>query len=80
MSAPKNRAEIIRLPVGIPGVGRKGDRIVHDPGHPNPHFRLSRVGPLDPDLLPAIKEVIRQAENVALGAPPVARPAVGSNR
>ena len=74
MSAPKNGAEIIRLPVGIPGVGRKGDRIVHDPTNPNPKHQLVRFGYLDPDLLPTIKEIMRQAEDVALGAPSVGRP------
>ena len=47
-------AEIIRLPFGIPGVGREGDRIVHDPNNPNPERQLVRFGYLDPDLLPVI--------------------------
>ena len=49
-------AEIIRLPFGIPGVGREGDRIVSDPDHPNPKRRLVRFGYLDPSLLPFILE------------------------
>ena len=48
-------AEVIVLPVGIPGIGRKGDYIVSDPDHPNPKFRLARFGVLDPALLPSIK-------------------------
>ncbi len=48
-------AEVIVLPVGIPGIGRKGDYIVSDPDHPNPKFRLARFGVLEPALLPAIK-------------------------
>ena len=48
--------EIIRLPFGIPGVGREGDRIVSNPDHPNPEYRLLRFGSLDPGLLPAIKD------------------------
>ena len=49
-------AEIIRLPFGIPGVGRKGDRIVSNPDDERPEYRLLRLGSLDPNLLPMIKE------------------------
>ena len=49
-------AEVIVLPVGIPGVGRKGDYIVSDPDHPNPKYRLARFGVLEPALLLAIKK------------------------
>ena len=49
-------AEIIKLPVGIPGVGRAGDSVVSDPDHPNPRYRLTAVRPLEAALLPAIKE------------------------
>ena len=48
-------AEVIVLPVGIPGIGRNGDYIVSDPDHPNPKCRLARFGVLEPALLPAIK-------------------------
>ena len=48
-------AEVFVLPVGIPGVGRKGDYIVSEPDHPNPKCRLARFGVLEPALLPAIK-------------------------
>ena len=48
-------AEVIVLPVGIPGVGRKGDYIVSDPDHPNPKCRLARFGVLEPELLRTIK-------------------------
>ena len=51
-------AEVIILPVSIPGVGRKGDYIVSDPDHPNPRCRLARFAVLEPDLLPTIKERI----------------------
>ena len=53
-------AEIIRLPVGIPGIGRAGDQIVHDPDHPDPRFRLSNVHPLDLDRLGEIKDKVRE--------------------
>ena len=49
-------AEVIVLPVGIPGVGRKGDYIVSEPDHPNPKCRLSRFGVLEPGLLRTIKQ------------------------
>ena len=49
-------AEVIVLPVGIPGVGRKGDYIVSDPDHPNPKCRLARFGVLEPGLLRVIKQ------------------------
>ena len=49
-------AEVIVLPVGIPGVGRKGDYIVSDPDHPNPKCRLARFGVLEPELLRIIKQ------------------------
>ena len=48
-------AEVFVLPVGIPGVGRKGDYIVSDPKHPNPKCRLARFGVLEPRLLSKIK-------------------------
>ena len=48
-------AEVIVLPVGIPGIGRKGDYIVSDPDHPNPRYRLARFGVLEPELLSSIK-------------------------
>ena len=51
-------AEVIVLPVGIPGVGRKGDYIVSDPDHPNPKYRLARFGVLEPELLLFIKRRI----------------------
>ena len=53
-------AERIRLPIGIPGVGRAGDQVVHDPGHPDPRFRLSSVHPLDLDRLEEIRETVRE--------------------
>ena len=49
-------AEIIHLPFGIPGVGRKGDRIVSNPDDDRPEYRLLRLGSLNPSLLPMIKE------------------------
>ena len=49
-------AEIIVLPVGIPGVGRKGDYIISDPDHPNPKCQLARIEVLEPSLLATIKE------------------------
>ena len=48
-------AEVFVLPVGIPGVGRKGAYIVSDPNHPNPKCRLARFGVLEPMLLSKIK-------------------------
>jgi hypothetical protein len=48
-------AEVFVLPVGIPGVGRKGDYIVSDPDHPNPKCRLARFGVLEPRLISKIK-------------------------
>ena len=58
-------AEIIRLPVGIPGIGRAGDCVVHDPDHTDPRFRLSNVHPLDLDHLAEIKEKVREWEEAA---------------
>lgn len=49
-------AEIIILPVGIPGIGRKGDYIISDPDHPNPKCRLASICVLEPSLLASIKE------------------------
>ena len=60
-------AEIIRLPFGIPGVGRKGDRIISDPEHPDPDFRLAIFSTLDPSLLLAIKERITSHPPEAYG-------------
>ena len=51
-------AEVIILPVSVPGVGRKGDYIVSDPDHPNPRCRLARFAVLEPDLLSSIKASI----------------------
>ncbi len=57
-------AEVFVLPVGIPGVGRKGDYIVSDPDHPNPKCRLARFGVLEPTLLPKIKaRIVRPSQN-----------------
>jgi len=50
--------EVFVLPVGIPGVGRKGDYIVSEPDHPNPNCRLARFGVLEPTLLSSIKTCI----------------------
>ena len=61
MTAP----EIIRLPIGIPGVGRAGDRIVSTPDDERPEYRLLRMGFLDPELLVEIKEKVREWENAA---------------
>ena len=63
--AEKKPAEIIRLPVGIPGIGRAGDQIVHDPDHPDPRFRLSNVHPLDLDRLEEIRETVREWADAA---------------
>ena len=65
-AAKETKAEIIRLPFGIPGVGRKGDCVMSDPDNPDPGCRLVRVGTLDVALLPAIKE--RVAEHSAPAA------------
>lgn len=51
-------AEVIRLPFDMPGIGRRGDYLFSDPSHPDPVFRFARVQPLDPDLLPWIREHI----------------------
>ncbi len=62
--------EVIVLPVGIPGIGRKGDYIVSDPDHPNPKCRLARIGVLDSELLPSIQARIvapSQKEKSATG-------------
>ena len=48
--------EIIILPVGIPGVGRAGDRVVSTPDDDRPEYRLLRMGFLDPEFLPLIRE------------------------
>ena len=58
-------AESIRLPVGIPGVGRAGDIIVHDPDHTDPRFRLSNVHPLDLDRLEEIRGKVREWADAA---------------
>ena len=58
-------AEFITLPVGIPGVGRAGDRVVSDPDAPNGRT-LVAVRYLDPGLLSAIRErVAGHSENAA---------------
>ena len=54
-------AEVIILPVSIPGIGRKGDYIVSDPDHPNPKYRLARFAVLEPTLLPSIKAHIARS-------------------
>ena len=54
-------AEIIVLPVSIPGVGRRGDHIVSDPDHANPKYRLARFAVLDPRPLPSIREQVARA-------------------
>ncbi len=55
-------AEVIVLPVGIPGIGRKGDYVVSDPDHPNPKYRLARFAVLKPELLASLKErVVRSS-------------------
>ena len=56
-------AEIINLPFSIPGVGREGDCIVHDPDNPDPRYRLVRVSTLDLNLLDVIRKKV-----AALGA------------
>ena len=68
MTKKNPRAEIIRLPFGIPGVGRAGDRIISNPDEDRPEYRLLRLGFLDPDLLPAIRErVAAQSEDAEPG-------------
>ena len=54
-------AEVIVLPVGIPGIGRKGDYVVSDPDHPNPNYRLARFAVLEPELLESLKERVVRA-------------------
>ena len=53
-------AEVFVLPVGIPGIARKGDYIVSDPDHPNPNCRLARFAVLEPTLLASIKARMHQ--------------------
>ena len=66
MTAPeKETAERIRLPIGIPGVGRAGDCVVYDPNHADPRFRLSNVHPLDLDRLGEIRETVREWADAA---------------
>ncbi len=62
-------AEIILLPVGIPGIGRQGDYIVSDPDHPNPKCRLARIGVLEPELLEPMERIIdaSQKEKSTIG-------------
>ena len=64
-------AEIIHLSVEVPGIASKGDWIVHDPTHPNPRLRLSRVVPLDEALLPLIKDGGLTRPLPESGAPPL---------
>ena len=52
-------SEVFHLPFDIPGVGSKDDRIVFMPSHRNPALRLSRVEPMDPALLPTIRDYVR---------------------
>ena len=61
MTKKNPNAEIIRLPVGIPGVGREGDSVVFDPDNPDERYRLMAVRSLDASILPAIKERVAQA-------------------
>ena len=66
MTAPESKnAEIIRLPIGLPGIGRAGDIIVHDPNHRDPRLRLSSVHPLDLDRLVEIRETVREWADAA---------------
>ena len=62
-------AEIIRLPVGIPGVGRAGDNIVSDPDHPDERYRLTAVRSLDAYTLPALKERLLEEQRLKDAAP-----------
>ena len=52
-------SEVFHLPFDILGVGSKDDRIVFMPSHRNPALRLSRVEPMDPELLPTIRDYVR---------------------
>ena len=49
-------SEVIHLRYDIPGVGRRGEKVVIMPEHPDPAFRLSKVVPLPPSILPALRE------------------------
>ena len=50
-----NTSEVITLRYDIPGVGLRGDKVVIMPAHPDPAFRLTRVAPLPPSVLPALR-------------------------
>ena len=65
----KTNAEIIRLPIGIHGVGRKGDRLVYNPNDPSPEYRLLRFGSLDPAILPAIRKRLWEEKRLKDAAP-----------
>ena len=64
-------AEVFVLPIGIPGIARKGDYIVSDPDHPNPNCRLARFAVLEPTLLSSIKarmdQPAQQEKSAAVG-------------
>ena len=47
-------SEVITLRYDIPGVGLRGDKVVIMPDHPDSAFRLTRVVPLPPSVLPAL--------------------------
>lgn len=64
----EHEPEFIPLPCDIPGVGREGDFIVHDPTHPKPHLRLTRVCPLDERSLPMIRQAIKRASSPFRGS------------
>ena len=64
MSIPEKEmtaATVVYLPCDIAGLGQKGDAFVHDPGHPNPRFRMSIVRPVDRTRKKEIIEALKQA-------------------
>ena len=53
-------AEVIQLPCDVPGVGRCGDYIVHDPDHPNPSIRYARIQPITAEAFAGAQDIVNR--------------------
>ena len=51
-------AEVIQLPCDVPGVGRLGDYIVHDPDNPNCQY--ARIQPISPEAFQAARDNVNR--------------------
>ena len=60
-SAEDKTTTVVRLPCDIAGLGLKGDSFVHDPGHPDPRYRLTVVHPVDASRKQELIEAVERA-------------------